>query len=310
MSDLRERVPGHSLIDELLHQWDLGTIHIDPRSNGVVIDEQAEGWYRGVIGERRVAEILSSVGDDWTVLHSVPVGAGASDIDHVAIGPAGVFTINTKFSPGKDVWVAGRGMYVGGSKQPYTLNAIHEARRASTYLTGKSGLTIPVTGLIVFVDPGRMTFKAPAGGGELDPEIHVLRQDELVAALSGRREFNDAQVAAIVDAAIRPETWSQVVAPSSTGRHIVREFQALEEAVGPRLSLPRGQASTATRAARPVPQQFPIRTARPSRQPSSATSTRRRKPKRSRLEKLYGEVALPVAGLIIVWIWYSTTIAK
>jgi hypothetical protein len=34
MSDLRERVPGHALIDELLHQWDLGTIHVDERSNG------------------------------------------------------------------------------------------------------------------------------------------------------------------------------------------------------------------------------------------------------------------------------------
>jgi len=144
MSDLRERVPGHALIDELLHQWDLGTIHVDERSNGIVIDEEAEGWYRGVLGERRVAAILDQLSaaqaqSPWTVLHSVPVGRGESDIDHVVIGPPGVFTINTKFSPGKDVWVAGRGMYVGGAKQHYVVNALYEARRASTYLSRLRG---------------------------------------------------------------------------------------------------------------------------------------------------------------------------
>jgi hypothetical protein len=36
---------------------------------------------------------------EWTVLHSVPVGTGSTDIDHIAIGPAGVFTLNTKYSP-------------------------------------------------------------------------------------------------------------------------------------------------------------------------------------------------------------------
>ena len=98
--------------------------------------EEAEGWYRGVLGERRVAAILDQLSvaqpqSPWTVLHSVPVGRGESDIDHVVIGPPGVFTINTKFSPGKDVWVAGRGMYVGGAKQHYVVNALYEARRAS-----------------------------------------------------------------------------------------------------------------------------------------------------------------------------------
>lgn len=254
MSDLRERVPGHALIDELLHQWDLGTIHVDERSNGIVIDEEAEGWYRGVLGERRVAAILDQLSaaqaqSPWTVLHSVPVGRGESDIDHVVIGPPGVFTINTKFSPGKDVWVAGRGMYVGGAKQHYVVNALYEARRASNYLTRRCGLTVPVTGIIVFVDPNRITHKAPAGGGEADPPIKVVRDTELFNALLVRREFSDEQIARIVDAAIRPDTWSDSTTPSSLGTHVAREFQALEQEVGPRLSLPRGVArSVAPRA--------------------------------------------------------------
>ena len=135
MSDLRERVPGHSLIDELLRQWDLGTIRVEPADSAVVIDEEATGWFRGVLGERRVAELLEPLGEGWTVLHSVPVGRGASDIDHVVIGPAGVFTINTKYSPGRDVWVGGYGMYVGGHKQHYVTNSIAEAKRAAVLLS-------------------------------------------------------------------------------------------------------------------------------------------------------------------------------
>lgn len=292
MADLRERVPGHSLIDELLRQWDLGTIHVDPKSNGVVIDEEAEGWYRGVLGERRVASILADLGPEWTVLHSVPVGAGTSDIDHVVVGPPGVFTINTKFSPGKDVWVAGRGMYVGGSRQAYTVNAIHEARRASTYLSRASGLTVPVTGIVVFVDPGRMTYKAPAGGEHDDPVVQVLNSARLLDTLRGRTEFSADHVAKIANAASAPETWSRSPKLSSRGTHIVQEFQALEEAVGPRLALPRAVPSTPNRG-RAMPS--------PARKPT------RRKPKRTRLEILFAELALPLAGFVFLWIWYANS---
>jgi hypothetical protein len=89
MSDLRERAPAHSLIDELLRQRDLGAIHVDAADNSVVTDDEALGWSRGVIGERRITDLLKELGGGWTVLHSVPVGKGTSDIDHIAIGPSG-----------------------------------------------------------------------------------------------------------------------------------------------------------------------------------------------------------------------------
>lgn len=144
MSDLRQRVPGHSLIDELLRQWDLGNIHVSARSDEIVIDDEALGWYRGVIGERRVADLLTQLGDAWTVLHSVPAGVKGRDIDHLVIGPAGVFTINTKYSPGKDVWSAGYGMRVGGFKcDSYVQAALSEVRQAESALSRVSGLTVP-----------------------------------------------------------------------------------------------------------------------------------------------------------------------
>lgn len=38
-------------------------------------------------------------GDGWYVLHDISFGAG--NIDHVAIGPGGLFTIETKSHPGR-----------------------------------------------------------------------------------------------------------------------------------------------------------------------------------------------------------------
>jgi len=290
MSDLRERVPGHALIEELLRQWDLGTIRIDEQTDQVVIDEEAEGWYRGVIGERRVGTILTALGEGWTVLHSVPVGRGTSDIDHIVIGPSGAFTINTKFSPGKNVWVAGHGMYVGGTKQPYVRNALHEANRASTCLSRSCGLTVPVTALIVFVDPARITQKATPGGGEYDAPVQVLRDTEVLTALRGRPEFSTEQVARIAEAAIRPETWSLRGLSASTGTHIAREFLALEAAVGPRLSMPRLQASAGTTQ----------QTVRAKAQRAS------RRTRRSRTDRVTTQLVLPIVALFGLWAWFSS----
>jgi hypothetical protein len=79
--------------------------------------------------------VRERLGPEWAVLHAVPVGAGTSDIDHVLIGPAGVFTLNTKNHAGQPVWVAGRTPDVAGEKQRHLYNASHEAGRAAKLLT-------------------------------------------------------------------------------------------------------------------------------------------------------------------------------
>jgi hypothetical protein len=96
-----------------------------------------------VLGERLVAGKLALLNDGWTVLHSVPVGRGTTDIDHIAISDAGVFTINTKYSPGRDVWVAGRNLLIDGHKQSHVFSALSEARRASELLSRATQLTVP-----------------------------------------------------------------------------------------------------------------------------------------------------------------------
>jgi Nuclease-related domain len=104
---------------------------------GVKTPERA--WRVGAKGEARVAGELARLPADWRVLHAVEVGERGSDIDHVVIGPAGVFTLNTKRHPGGNVWVNARLLMVNGQRTSYLRNSTHEAGRTTRLLTKACG---------------------------------------------------------------------------------------------------------------------------------------------------------------------------
>lgn len=96
-------------------------------------------WRIGADGEQAVAEQLARTGAQWRILHAVPVGNRGSDIDHVVIGPGGVFTVNAKNHPKAAVWVGGDTMMVNGHRVPYVRNSRFEAKRASRLLADRAG---------------------------------------------------------------------------------------------------------------------------------------------------------------------------
>ncbi|HEX5853461.1 MAG TPA: nuclease-related domain-containing protein [Solirubrobacteraceae bacterium] len=54
---------------------------------------------RGARGEEHVGELLDQLAyESWRVIHDATLGHG--NVDHIAIGPAGVFTVETKSHPG------------------------------------------------------------------------------------------------------------------------------------------------------------------------------------------------------------------
>ncbi|GHF11770.1 nuclease-related domain-containing protein [Pseudolysinimonas yzui] len=298
--DLAQRAPGHSLIEKLLDEWNQGRIHFGDQPDTVEIDEDARGWYWGVLGEQRVAATLSTLGPEWTVLHSVPVGAGNTDIDHVVIGPAGVFTLNTKYSPVSNVWTAGRGLMVNGeSRAHYLRSSMAELQRASTALSQAAGFAVPVFSALVFVDPASLTVKAPPGWDGTD--LHVVSERGLLPLLTRRREMSDEQLTTVMDAALRAETWHRSPQPSRPGTHLTQEFQALRDAVGPALETTRPLAAASSR---PLDRR-PARTHIPSRRP--VRSSRRRR--RSIGEELF-RLVVPFVGLLAAWYYLASIFGK
>jgi hypothetical protein len=59
-----------------------------------------ERWKRGATGEEHVGAVLDALADQgWRPIHDVSLGRG--NIDHVLVGPGGIFTIETKSHPGR-----------------------------------------------------------------------------------------------------------------------------------------------------------------------------------------------------------------
>ena len=56
--------------------------------------EWIERWRTGAQGEQKTAQALAGLGPDWLVVHDIAGEYG--NIDHVVVGPAGVFVLETK----------------------------------------------------------------------------------------------------------------------------------------------------------------------------------------------------------------------
>ncbi|MGB3909970.1 MAG: hypothetical protein WBL06_05825 [Pseudolysinimonas sp.] len=158
---------------------------------------------------------------------------------------------------------------------------------------------MPVFSALVFVDPASLTVKAPPGWDGTD--LHVISDDELLPLLTRRREMSDEQLATVMDAALRAETWPRSPQPSRPGAHLTQEFQALRDAVGPALETTRPAAAATSRLA----PRRPARTRTPSRRP--VRSSRRRR--RSLGEELF-RLAVPFAGLLAAWYYFANVYGR
>jgi hypothetical protein len=77
------------------------------------LPSDALAWGRGAAGERRTASHLDELAaDGYVVLHDRLIPGARANIDHIAIGPAGVFVIETKALRGK-LMIVGEKLFVG-----------------------------------------------------------------------------------------------------------------------------------------------------------------------------------------------------
>lgn len=209
--DLSLRVPGQGVREEA--EAALAAMRERSRVRTVLaraldVKTEERAWRVGADGEENVGKRLTKLTKDgWYVLHSVPVGVKSADIDHVVIGPGGVFTINTKMHSGKKVVVYERAIYVDGFKQDYLRNSRHEAERAGRLLTRQVGFPVEVRPVLVILT------------AILGSLVEVKHQPDGVTVLTGRevpKAFTRAkpvltqdQVDAIFEQARRSTTWTQ-----------------------------------------------------------------------------------------------------
>lgn len=164
-----------------------------------------KSWAEGAEGERLVARELEKLCPGWKALHAVPVGDRGSDIDHVVIGPGGVFTVNAKHHWNSKIWVRDKGFTVNGHKQPYVRNSVHEATRAAKLLTAACGFPVPAAGVIsVVCQREKLDIREqPQSGVRVE---HYKSAAKWIQ--SQERKLTDGQIEAVYAAARIPATWA------------------------------------------------------------------------------------------------------
>ncbi|WP_329147811.1 NERD domain-containing protein [Streptomyces sp. NBC_01456] len=140
------------------------------------LDAALRPWETGFRGERIAGKSLNRLRrDGWFVLHSVELPSGA-DIDHVAIGPPGVFTINTKHHRGGRIWLGDHAAMVNGQSTPYVRNSLFEARRAARLLTHTCGFPVEVHPVLAVVGAATVTVRTATPSVRLIDGSHAARE--------------------------------------------------------------------------------------------------------------------------------------
>jgi hypothetical protein len=65
------------------------------------VSAETAAWRRGAKGEQRTARHLRRLGPAWAVFHDLAIPGSRANADHLAIGPTGVFLIDTKHYRGR-----------------------------------------------------------------------------------------------------------------------------------------------------------------------------------------------------------------
>jgi hypothetical protein len=222
---MRTRIAGQEVIAELLREQ----ARVPRRSalgrlfGRSPLSMVSRPWYVGAEGEIAVGRELTGLPTGWTVLHALPVGTRGSDIDHVVIGPGGVFTLNTKHHAGKNIWVARRTFMVNGRKVPYLRNAESEAARLQKMISERMPSVASVQPLLVLVAPKQITIR------EEPDRVGVLTSRQLRRWLEKQPVvLPEPQLSAVAALLDDPALW----ATSSRGRgDLSAGFAALDAEV-------------------------------------------------------------------------------
>lgn len=176
---------------------------------------------RSVSARLEIARRLGTLGSQWRVLHDVPFGEDT--VDHLAIGPGGVFTISTRYHPGAKVVVRGDKLDVDGFDAPYVADSRSQAQRVAAVLSEQAQFDVEVLGLIAVIGaPGGFTVKAQT----YDGAVNVLTRKEIVPHLWAQPEvLGEPSVERIHDVASRRVThhpqpaveWSDVTTTPTAG---------------------------------------------------------------------------------------------
>jgi hypothetical protein len=106
----------------------------------------AVAWRRGAAGERRTARLLDPLErHGWAVFHDLALPGSRANLDHLLIGPGGVFVVDSKQYRGRlRLDPSGQLWHVGYPLAPMLRTVDFEADQAAQVLTDPDVVVVPI----------------------------------------------------------------------------------------------------------------------------------------------------------------------
>jgi hypothetical protein len=124
--------------------WVAATIVFIGFARALVEPNHVRAWGIGAVGERRTAGELDELADaGYVVLHDRRIRGTRANVDHVVIGPGGVFVVETKRMRGK-LRVRGDTVIIGGRRTGMVEEVLREAGAVSSALAEVGAAHVPV----------------------------------------------------------------------------------------------------------------------------------------------------------------------
>jgi len=123
---------------------------------GVSLWMEQSNTRKGIQGEERVAQELSYLNDEFLLLNDLMLPGSKGNLDHVVVGPTGVFIVETKNYSGMYACYGDR-WFFQRIRQKYDISSVSvQARnnaRVLADLLHESGFTVDVSPVMVFTHP-------------------------------------------------------------------------------------------------------------------------------------------------------------
>lgn len=175
-----------------------------PRIGGLILaltepPQTTRVWAQGAVGERKVADRLAkpASADSIVVLHDRRVPGSKANIDHIVVGPAGVYVVDTKRYLNKKIEARSGGtllrpepprLFVGGRDQTRLVEAMGWQVSSVRPVVEDLGTDLPINVMpvICFVDGEWDLFSGPFQIGD----VHVTGPRGLVKHVTRQGGLN------------------------------------------------------------------------------------------------------------------------
>ncbi len=206
------------------------------------LDRDARRSYSGALAELAIEEALAALGSAWTVLHSVPIAVDGSEgrpdtasdatvVDHLLIGPAGIFTITTHSHAGQSIWVGERTFLVDDERLSHLAAADDAGSAVSRFLAAAlaaegTKLDAVVAPCIVVDAPETLEIRQRTG------RTTVITAHTFAPWLNELpRLLSPVAVESFARAALRASTWPARCSPHQDAPQPLADFDPLRRRV-------------------------------------------------------------------------------